>query len=532
MKNHNWKPFDEKLCKKIKDPQKRFEFLQPFVIDEHDRMLFVGCLLQRAALLFKDETALLCDDRTISFNELYHRAVLFSKTLLSLGLQPHDRVLLFVPNSIEFYIAYFAILQCGAVVAPLNIFLTTAELEHIVSDAQPTLIITAKEKKELLSKVSVPVVIAQEVLELQIFTNEIPIFKVHALQEDELAVLLYTSGTTGFPKGVMLSSKNIMTNVIQAISSIPLCKSQRLIGVLPLFHSFAQNTCVWTSLFAGCSVIVVPKIDRRSLFKGLERKPTVFLGVPALYGLLAMIKNADLDSVHYFVCGGDALPDKIRTVFELVYRRKLCNGYGLTETSPLISVDLQDVAGPTNNVGKPSVGVDCSIRDDQGREVSHGEIGVLWVRGDNIMLGYYNAPEKTKEVLQDGWLCTGDFAQFDKEGNLLICGRDKDLIIHKGFNIYPQEIENVILSHMSVLYVGVIGVAGELQGEIPVAYVQLLSGANKETTTSALLSLCKKNLAAYKIPRKIIFIDNMPLTSTNKVDKKVLRKQIKKVDGK
>lgn len=317
-----------------------------------------------------------------------------------------------------------------------------------------------------------------------------------------------------------------MTNVAQVMSCMPLCKAQRLFCILPLFHSFAQNTCVWTALFSGCSVVVVPKIDRRGIFEGLKHNPTIFLGVPALYGLLCLLKTAPISNVDFFICGGDALPDKIRAGFELIYRRKLCNGYGLTETSPLISIDLEDVSEPTNNIGKPAIGVSCSIRDAQGNKLSHGEIGTLWVKGDNIMMGYYNAPEKTEEVLKDGWFCTGDSAKLDDNGKLLICGRDKDLIIHKGLNIYPQEIENIILGHMAVMFAGVIGKQDEMHGEISIAFVQLQPGKSSKGMDKVLRELCKKNLATYKIPRQFIFVTDMPLTATKKVDKKILRAQM------
>ncbi|MCK5633297.1 AMP-binding protein, partial [bacterium] len=489
-----WQHFDVKTCQ-TEDEQKRFDLFYNVMLDKKKKIMFVGQLLQRGAALFSDDIALVYNDREISYKELYYRSVLFSKKLLSLGVKPRDRVLLFVPNSLEFYIGYFGVLQIGAVVAPLNIFLKERELAHIVNDAKPSLIVTMADKVQMFKNGNIPPIVTQQDMNIdEVLQNEPINFEPYYLDPEELAVLLYTSGTTGLPKGVMLSSKNSMTNVVQVLSRMPLCKLQRLFCVLPLFHSFAQNTCVWSAFFSGCSVIVVPKIDRRSLFNGLQHKPTIFLGVPALYGLLCMLKTVPLDSIEYFISGGDALPDKIRALFELIYRRKLCNGYGLTETSPLISVDLQDRSVLTNNVGRPVIGVDCILRNEHGDTVSKKEIGTLWVKGDNIMMGYYNAPEKTKEVLQDGWFCTGDFATFNDQGDLLICGRNKDLIIHKGLNIYPQEIENVILGHMSVMYVGVVGKKNELQEEIPCAFVQLRPGKKVEGIEKGLKDLCKKNL--------------------------------------
>lgn len=520
-----------KLCQQKnligKNEQERFALLSKSILNDDGNIMFAGQLLRSAVLCYPDNIALIYQDRKISYPELYHRVLLFAEKLIAQGVKPRDRVLLFFQNSLEFYIAYYAVWEVGGVVAPLNIFLHERELNHIARDADPVLILTATDKKEFFSGDHLPPILTEEDMNIDGPLNgEKPEIKVSYPASDELAVLLYTSGTTGFPKGVMLSSKNIMTNVAQIMSVVPFSESQRIFCVLPLFHSFAQNTCVWSSIFSGCTVIVVPKIERRAILQNLKHKPTIFLGVPALYGLLCLLKTAPLSSVDYFVCGGDALPDKIRTAFEMIYRRKLCNGYGLTETSPLISVDLDDVIEPTNNVGRPVIGVEYSLRDSAGKELPKTEIGVLWVKGDNIMMGYYNAPEKTKEVLQDGWFCTGDLATVDANGKLLICGRDKDLIINKGLNIYPQEIENIIFSHMAVLYVGVIGKPDESQGEVPIAFVQLQRGRKEDGLEQELLALCKKNLAVYKIPRRFIFITDMPLTATNKVDKKVLRVRI------
>jgi long-chain acyl-CoA synthetase len=323
----------------------------------------------------------------------------------------------------------------------------------------------------------------------------------------------------------MLSSRNIMTSIGQGLARFRwLVEGERIFGPLPLFHSFAQNTCVWSGLYAGCTVILIPKIERKYILEGLAQRPTIFLGVPALYGLLCLLKTAPLESVRAFVCGGDALPDKIRSAFALVYQRKLFNGYGLTETSPTIAIDLDDTTEPTNNVGQPVVGLECAVRDDHGTDLPHGAIGQLWVRGDNVMLGYYNAPEMTQSVIKDGWFATGDLVYLDPKGKIVISGRSKDLIINKGINIYPQEIENVILLHPNVIRAGVIGKVDEAVGEIPIAFVQIRE--KDEEMAKSLKELCLKNLAAYKVPRQFICsVDPLPITATGKVDKKVLKKR-------
>ncbi len=524
MINGNWRPFDFSRLDG-KNEKERYAFLHDSVMGHQGGTMFPGALLHRAASLFPYNTALIYKDRVITYQELFNRAAQFSKLLVAKGLKSHDRVLLFVENSLSFYVGYFGIWQTGAVVAPLNFFLLERELDHIVKDANPAMIVAHSEKIALLKGDHLPLILTEQDMNLEgDVAQTVPAeFQVHAHHEDELALLLYTSGTTGLPKGVMLSSKNIMTNVAQILARIPLNQSQRVFCVLPLFHSFAQNTCIWASFFSGSSVIVVPKIERRAMLDALKHQPTVFLGVPALYGLLSMLKTAPLAGVDYFISGGDALPDKIRAGFELIYRRKLCNGYGLTETSPFIAADLDDVAELTNCIGRPALGIECSIRNEYGNEVQKTEIGTLWVKGGNVMLGYYNAPEKTEAELVDGWFCTGDFARFNDEGKLFICGRSKDLISNKGLKIYPQEVENVILDHAAVMYVGVVGKLDASHNEVPIAFVQLLPGRLAHDVEPEIAQLCQKNLAAYKVPRSFIFIKDMPLTATNKVDKKLLR---------
>ena len=198
---------------------------------------------------------------------------------------------------------------------------------------------------------------------------------------------------------------------------------------------------MWLPVILGSAIIIVPRIDRRAILNGLQHRPTMFFGFPALYGLLVMMRTAPLESIKLFVSGADALPDKIRMAFALVYGRKICSGYGLTEASPVVAVDNTMYDNPTHVVGTPLQGICAQVRDDNGREVNVGDVGTLWIKGDNVMQGYYGAPEQTASILKNGWLNTGDLASIDQHGAIAIVGRCKDVIINKGFNIYPQEIE-------------------------------------------------------------------------------------------
>lgn len=453
--------------------------------------------------------------------------------LLEHKIKKNDHVALFIQNSTAFYGAYYAVLACGAVVVPINTFLSDAELLSIIQDAAPVLIITLDEEKERIMKLKnsfsfCGVFAINDSLENISETHEKQ--EVIRRDEDACAVILYTSGTTGKPKGVMLSCRNIITNMLQTYARFFAGTKKRkhtIVAALPLFHSFTQITCVITAVYVGADIIILPKLDRHSLTESFTHyKPTIFLGVPALYGLLCMLKKINLDSVEFFICGGDALPNKIRQVFALLYNRKICNGYGLSESSPVVAANLDDVIAENGNTGKPLVGISVKIRDEEEKEVAKGEIGNLYVHGNNVMRGYYNEEEQTKKVLHDGWLNTGDRAYINKNDEIVIVGREKDLIVHKGIKIYPQEIEQVILMHPAVIRVAVVGKKEkEMSEEFPIAYIQIRSEfeKNPEKIKQEIMQLCKDQLAQYKLPRSIEILKDVPLTVTGKIDKKKLK---------
>ncbi len=499
---------------------------------ENGIFMFAGTLLQRAAKKFPHLTALICKDIPMTFEQLYVHSLAITKQLLNAGVGPKDKVCLLYENSITYYQAYYGIWQTGSVVVPLNTFLSDRELDHIIKDCNPKALIISPEYAKKFDPSIFSSIIVLELSDdeqsksIQKITSQDLEYTIPYLEPDEMAALLYTSGTTGFPKGVMLSSRNILTNVIQIITAVDVSNNDCLLGVLPLFHSFAQNISIWTTAFLGAKTIILPKIERKWIIDGLKHKPTVIIAVPALYGLLCMLRDLDLSSVRYFVSGGDALPDKIRALFEMVYRRKLCNGYGLTETSPFIAADIEDSLKQTNTVGRVGCNIEWSLRDENNNEVPHGQIGILWVKGDNVMLGYFNAPEATAEILKDGWLNTGDFAQFDAEDRLIIAGRFKDLIVHKGIKIYPQEIENLLISYPGIMKAGVIGAPDEQSGEIPIAYIVIKDPS--PTFDQQIKEYCIKNLAGYKVPRQFIILEDLPMTSLGKVDKKKLRLEYSK----
>lgn len=510
---------------KLSEKELYHELYQTIIIK--DQIRYLGQILQYGAQRFNERTALICADKTISYKALYFYACQLTKQLTERGIKPGDRVLMLIENSIEFYVIYFGILQAGAVVVPLNTFLHERELAHIIGDAKPALFICSSARAEKIREFAtqLPSMMDETMIDLSSpVPDSLPSCEIKKLPFEDMSALLYTSGTTGFPKGVMLSSKNILTNVLQVITRFGIIKQERVIAILPLFHSLAQNICVWSSIVMGCTIIIVPKLERRAILAGLMHKPTIFVGVPALFGVLCLLKTAPLDSVSYFFSGGDALPDKIRAAFSLIYRRKISSGYGITEASPVVSCDMDDKTVPTSSSGRILEGVGCSIFDEQGKQVPKNTIGEICLSGDTVMLGYYNAPELNKKAFSDGRFCTGDLGYFDDDDKLIITGRIKDLIINKGIKIYPQEVENIILLHPQVLAVGVIGAEDPEAGQLPIAYVQV---RHMEPNIEQILkTLCLQHLAPYKVPRQFICSTKpLPTTATGKVDKKLLRKE-------
>lgn len=317
------------------------------------RLLSVGSFVRQSVRMYPQCIALIGKGKTVTYRELYIHALDVAKKLSELGVKKNDKVLLYCENSIEFYIFYYAIWLRGAIAIPVNIFLHEKELAHIMKDSQPSAALVLsrlKGKLELLFEngliKALPEMITEQVIDwkkvLPQKMDEIDDpFINESSEPDELALLLYTSGTTGVPKGVMLSSKNILTNAMQDYARLRLFSNERerFLAILPLFHVFAQNTCMWLPLLTGSSVVVVPRIDRRYILEGLRKKPTLFFGFPALYGLLCLMKTAPLSTIKRFVSGADAMPDKIRAAFAMIYGRKICSGYGLTEASERLIVE-------------------------------------------------------------------------------------------------------------------------------------------------------------------------------------------------
>jgi len=491
-------------------------------------LVYVGQLLKQAAQKWPNKLAVICEDQKISYKELSIKSSNLAEKLKREhpGIKTSDRVVLIYENSVEFYIAYFAIWHIGAIVVPLNIFLLEAEILKIITECEPSLIVISQKfltKFNAVEQLNIPLILQNDIENLsplQSTTHREPITK----SANDTAAILYTSGTTGMPKGVMLNSENIIVNAMQAASRFEITSKDVMFCPLPLFHSLPQNTCIWFNLVSGITAIVIAKIDRNSIIQALEHNPTVIMSIPAIYGLFCKIRTLKFTKIRYFFSGGDILSDKIRKYFGLIYKRKICNGYGLTETSPFISVDIDDYLKPTTNVGAPFIGIECAIRDSSMKDLKQGDTGVIWIKGKNVMQGYFKDPTSTAQVIVNGWFNTGDVGFIDDSGKIVITSREKDIIKSKGMQIFPQEIENMLLTNNKITQAAVIAIS-DSEGEYPVAIVESQEH-DHEALISALFVLLKQNLAEYKMPKKIIIKTQLPLTGTGKIDKKKIKLEI------
>jgi len=507
--------------------KKRFEQLYNSVL-QNGSLISVGRLLKRASEKWPNKFAVICEDQKITYKHLFIKSMHLANRLLQLqpNITTSDRVIIIYENSIEFYIAYFSIWHLGAIVVPLNIFLVESEILKIINEAEPCLIVISQKflnKFNVIETLNIPLVLQSD-METLSTTEQKQEYNPLVKDNKDTVAILYTSGTTGMPKGVMLNSENIIINAIQGASRFEVTSKDVMFCPLPLFHSFPQNTCIWLNVIAGITAIIIEKIERHSIIQALEHNPTVIMAIPAIYGLFCKIRSLKFKKIRYFFSGGDVLPDKIRKYFGLIYRRKICNGYGLTETSPFISVDIDDYLKPTTNIGKPFIGIECAIRDLNMNDLKPGHIGIIWLKGPNIMQGYYKDPISTNKVIVNGWFNTGDIGFLDDTGKIVITSREKDIIKSKGMQIFPQEIENILTTHPKVTQAAIIGFQGT-EGEYPIAIVES-SEENHGLLAAELLALLKETIAEYKIPKKIIVKKQLPLTGTGKIDKKKLKQEI------
>ncbi len=351
----------------------------------------------------------------------------------------------------------------------------------------------------------------------------------------DLAILTYTSGTTGRMKGVMLTHANLLANARACLEAVHLRDRDRLLLFLPMFHSLTQLVCVIVPTLAMLTVVLLPGVDRAAIRAALRRhRPTIFLAVPAIYAAMAErppgLLARRLNPVRLYICGGAPLPVDVLQRFEKGWSRPLCEGYGLSEAAPVVSLNPVEGERRPGSVGLPVPGVEVRIALEDGAPASAGEIGEVLVRGPNVMAGYHERPEETAAALRDGWLHTGDLGRLDADGYLYIVGRRKEMLIYRGLNVYPREVEEVLAAHPAVAEAAVVGLADPHRGEVPHAAVALRPGA--AATARELRAFCLARLARYKVPRSILILPALPRNPTGKILKDEVKAAIEEGRGK
>ncbi len=495
--------------------------------------LNLGTILSTAARERPEHAAIRLNDRVVSYAELERAALGVAASLHSRGLAPGDHVAVMIPNVPEFTIAYFGILYAGCTVVPLNVLLSAPEVTYHLQDSEAKLLIAHPLFADPATKGAegggVPVVWgggevpgAPSLTEL---AEARPAPGPQQTREDDTAVILYTSGTTGKPKGAELTHTNLLLNCAAVIPRLmPLAGDDVALGTLPLFHSFGQTCIQNASIAAGATVTLLPRFTPQDAFEIMQRdRVTLFAGVPTMYFALLNHEGGekyDLSSLRYCLTGGAAMPVEVMRAFEEKYPVKILEGYGLSETSPVASFNMLDKPRKPGSIGYPVWGVDLCVLDDKDQPVADGETGEICIRGHNIMKGYWKRPEATEEAIRNGWFHSGDIGVRDPEGCFRIVDRKKDMIIRGGFNVYPREIEEVLYAHPAIVEAAVIGVQHESHGEEVKAVVVL--APRHELTAEELIAYTRERLAAYKYPRLVQFVESLPKGPTGKILKREL----------
>jgi len=499
--------------------------------------LNLSLFLEESARVHPHKEAILYQGKKLTYSQLDALANRFANALHELGIGRGDKVALLLPNVPLFPIAYYGALKLGATLVPLNILFKEAEIAYHLEDSDAVVFVVWGELLEEARKgfhragTCHHLIVAEgepppEAIPLEeMMEGASPSFEAVQTMPDDTAVILYTAGTTGRPKGAELTHFNLFANVLVSADRLIGVKPEDVIlAALPFFHSFGQTCVMHVSLYAGAAMSLLPHFEAQKALELIQRdRVTIFAGVPTMYFHLArfdQVERYDVSSLRLCVCGGAALSPQIREEFERRFGIPILEGYGLSETSPVASFNPPGRPRKPGSIGLPIWGVEMRIMDEQDQELPPGQVGEIVIRGHNVMKGYYKRPEATKEALRGGWFHTGDLGYVDEEGYFYIVDRLKDMILRGGFNVYPREVEDVLMAHPAVAECAVVGVPDEALGEEIKAYVVLREGA--QATAEELIEYCKERMAAYKYPRLIEFRRSLPKTAAGRVNKSKL----------
>ena len=482
-----------------------------------------------AAGRFGDRPALKLDQTEVPYRALDAATACVAQLLRSKGVQPGDRVGVMLPNVPYFAIAYYAVLRAGGVVIPMNVLLKERETGFCLSDPQAKAVFAWHEFEDAARAGAEQagaecITVKPGEFERLLGTVGAVDERVEPREDGDAAVILYTSGTTGTPKGAELTHGSLRRNAAEVVNLFTLRDGgETILCALPLFHAFGQTCGLNASVRAGGCLTLIPRFDPGHALEIIERdRVTVFEGVPTMYSALLHHPGRDQhDTSSLKICasGGAALPVEVLRQFEDAFGCKILEGYGLSETSPVASFNHPDRERKAGSIGTPIDGVEMKVVDDEGSDLAQGEVGEIVIRDHNVMKGYWNRPDATAQAIDaDGWFRTGDMARIDEDGYFFIVDRKKDLIIRGGYNVYPREIEDVLYEHPAVREVAVIGVPHDQLGEEVAAAVALKAGA--QTSPADLRAYVKEQVAAYKYPRHVWLLDELPKGPTGKILKR------------
>lgn len=476
--------------------------------------------LIKATRRHAESIAMRLDEVEMTYSGLDSASARLAGLLAAHGLLPRDRVGLMLPNVPYFAVAYYGVLRAGGVVVPINVLLKDRETIFHLSDSQAKTIIAWHEFAPAARAAAAAtgaecIVVTPGEFEELIGAAE-PVIEPLPREDDDTAVILYTSGTTGTPKGAELTHANLRRNAASAVEAVDLATDDVVLGALPLFHVFGQTGALNAAVAAGSCLTLIPRFDPAKALQIIERDHvTVFEGVPTMFAaMLHSDERSDTASLRVCISGGAAMPVELMRGFEEAFGCMVLEAYGLSETSPLASFNHSDRERKPGSIGTPVAGVEMKLVN-----VSEDGVGEIVIRGHNVMKGYWNRPDATAAAIDgDGWFHTGDLARVDDDGYYFIVDRSKDMIIRGGYNVYPREVEEVLYEHPAVREAAVVGIPDDMLGEEVGAAVALTSGADADA--AAIRDFVRDRVAGYKYPRRVWFVDQLPKGPTGKILKR------------
>lgn len=527
--------------------------------------LNLASMIMHHARQTPDKQAIAFNDVRMTYADLDALSNRVANALVEMGIGRDDKVALVCPNLLFFPIVYYGIMKVGAVVVPLNCLFKTREFVYHLTDSDAKAVFvfegtdelpmaqTVKEAFDQVPSCKNLVVLTKDLTAssplpkhktlTQLTFDKSDKFEIYPTRPDDTCSILYTSGTTGQPKGAELTHLNIFLNSVSSnnlhLPAIDFTTGEQLtcLITLPLFHTTGQTVQMNASMLGGLRVVLLPRFEPRTTLEAMAREKVNFwIGVPTMYwAILKYIDEVGFDVVPIKenlkvpTSGGAPMPVELIERFYKIFGMRVLEGYGLTETSPIACFNQLDRPSKPGTVGQPLMGVEIKCFDDSDNEVPSGERGEVVIRGHNIMKGYYKRPEATAEAFRSGWFHTGDIGVIDHEGYLAIVDRKKDMILRGGYNVYPRELEEVIITHPAVSLCAVIGVPDERLGEEVKAFVVLKQGAN--FSEGEFIDWCKEQFAANKYPRYVEFRESLPIGGTGKIFKRALREEVATATG-